>query len=78
VAVAVVGEGPLAAVHFTDRAVRDYRDVLAADRGLLGRVNALLVTNGVLAQLSTKLYLSTAHSDEDIDACVDAFDRALA
>jgi glutamate-1-semialdehyde 2,1-aminomutase len=78
VAVAVVGEGPLAAVHFTDRAVRDYRDVLAADRGMLGRVNARLIANGVLAQLSTKLYLSTAHSDEDIDACVDAFDRALA
>jgi glutamate-1-semialdehyde 2,1-aminomutase len=78
VAVAVVGEGPLAAVHFTDRAVRDYRDVLAADRGLLGRVNERLIANGVLAQLSTKLYLSTAHSDEDIDACVDAFDRALA
>ena len=45
---------------------------------MLGRVNARLIANGVLAQLSTKLYLSTAHSDEDIDACVDAFDRALA
>ena len=77
VAVAVVGEGPLAAIHFTDRAVRNYRDVLAADRGMLGHVNARLVANGVLAQLSTKLYLSVAHSDEDIDACIDAFDRAL-
>ena len=73
----VIGEGPLAAVHFTDRPIRDYRDVLTADKKLLARVNASLLSTGVLAQLSTKLYISAVHSDDDIDACVAAFDEAL-
>jgi glutamate-1-semialdehyde 2,1-aminomutase len=74
----VIGEGPLAAVHFTDRPIRDYRDVLSADKKLLARVNALLLSAGVLAQLSTKLYISAVHSDADIDACIAAFDDAVA
>jgi glutamate-1-semialdehyde 2,1-aminomutase len=74
----VIGEGPLAAVHFTDRPIHDYRDVLSADKKLLARVNASLLSAGVLAQLSTKLYISAVHSDADIDACITAFDDALA
>jgi glutamate-1-semialdehyde 2,1-aminomutase len=73
----VIGEGPLAAVHFTDRSIRDYRDVLSADKKRLARVNAALLSGGVLAQLSTKFYVSAVHSDDDIDACVAAFDEAL-
>jgi glutamate-1-semialdehyde 2,1-aminomutase len=73
----VIGEGPLAAVHFTDGPVRNYRDVLGADKKLLARVNAGLLAAGVLAQLSTKLYVSAVHTDDDIDRCIDAFDTAL-
>jgi glutamate-1-semialdehyde 2,1-aminomutase len=77
VPMAVVGEGPLAAIHFTDRPIRNYRDVLSADRNLLARVNAGLLAAGVLAQLSTKFYVSAVHTDEDIDTCIEAFDTAL-
>jgi glutamate-1-semialdehyde 2,1-aminomutase len=75
---AVIGQGPLAALHFVDGDVRTYRDVLPADKALLNRVNTGLIKRGILAQLSTKFYLSLAHSDEDIDRCLAAFDEALA
>jgi glutamate-1-semialdehyde 2,1-aminomutase len=73
----VIGQGPLAALHFTDRQVTSYRDVLGADKQRLARANAGLVKRGILAQLSTKFYLSLAHSDDDVDRCVEAFDEVL-
>lgn len=73
----VVGDGPLAAVHFTEGPVRTYRDVLKADKSRLARVNAELVRRGILVQLSTKFYLSVVHSDADLNAGLEAFDAVL-
>ncbi len=74
----VVGEGPLAAVHFTEQPIGSYRDVLTGDRTLMTQVNTGLVKRGVLVQLASKFYLSLAHTDEDIDTGVSAFEAALA
>lgn len=77
VPVQVIGEGPLVATHFTDQPIVSYRDVLTGDRNLMTRVNTGLVKRGMLVQLASKFYLSLAHTDEDIDNCVRAFDEAL-
>jgi glutamate-1-semialdehyde 2,1-aminomutase len=75
----VQGDGPLAAVVFTDRAVTDYRSMLGADRRrarafLLGLFRRSIFLN----PMSTKLYLSLAHTDADIRSLLDAAREALA
>jgi len=63
----VQGDGPLAAVVFTDREVTDYRSAFTADRA---RARAFLLgcfRRGIfLNPMSTKLYLSLAHTDADL------------
>lgn len=73
----VVGEGPLAAVHFTDKAVISYRDVLGADLKLMARVNTGLIKRGILVNLGSKFYISLVHTDRDLEACIEAFDDAV-
>ncbi len=64
----VLGDGPLSAVSFTDQRVVDYRTAFQAD-STKGRAFTLgLFANGIfLNPMSTKLYVSLAHSDEDIN-----------
>ncbi len=63
----VQGDGPLAAVVFTEGEVVDYRSALAANRER-GRAFLLgLFRRGIfLNPMSTKLYLSLAHTEADI------------
>ena len=62
----VVGHPALFDVVFTDRAVRNYRDVLSADADRLRSFNAVLREQGILKGES-KFYISLAHTAEDID-----------
>jgi glutamate-1-semialdehyde 2,1-aminomutase len=63
----VQGDGPLAAVVFTDREVVDYRTAAAADRARARRFLLGLFRRGVfLNPMSTKLYLSLAHGEAEI------------
>jgi len=64
----VLGDGPLCQVLFTEKPVTDYRSAFAADRQR-GRQFALgLFKNGIfLNPMGTKLYLSLAHTDEDME-----------
>jgi len=63
----VQGDGPLAAVMFTDRDVVDYRSGFHAD-GVRRRAFLLgLFRRGIfLNPMSTKLYLSLAHTEADL------------
>ncbi|OFX33789.1 MAG: hypothetical protein A2Z07_04265 [Armatimonadetes bacterium RBG_16_67_12] len=67
VAAHVQGDGPLAAVVFTDQEVVDYRTAATADRAR-GRAFLLgLFRRGIfLNPMSTKLYLSLAHTETDV------------
>ena len=58
---------------FTDREVADYRSAFTADRAR-GRAFLLgLFRRGIfLNPMSTKLYLSLAHTEREIDALLDA------
>ena len=70
----VVGEAPVFDVFFTDSDITDYRSSMSADKQKLGRFNRLLRERGVLKG-DSKFYVSTAHTDEDIELTLDAFDR---
>jgi glutamate-1-semialdehyde 2,1-aminomutase len=73
VAAQVQGDGPLAAVVFTDREVVDYRSAFASDRELARAYLLGLFRRGIfLNPMSTKLYLSLAHTDADIERCLAA------
>jgi len=79
VAAHVQGDGPLAAVVFTDREVVDYRSAYASNRALARAYLLGLFRRGIfLNPMSTKLYLSLAHTDEHIAGFLDAARAALA
>ncbi|HSB05608.1 MAG TPA: aspartate aminotransferase family protein [Thermodesulfobacteriota bacterium] len=63
----VLGDGPLCQVLFTEEPVNDYRTAFKADREK-GRQFVLgLFKKGIfLNPMGTKLYLSLAHTDDDI------------
>jgi glutamate-1-semialdehyde 2,1-aminomutase len=63
----VQGDGPLAAVVFTDRDVVDYRSAFLADQKRARAFLLGLFRRGIfLNPMSTKLYLSLAHTQADI------------
>jgi glutamate-1-semialdehyde 2,1-aminomutase len=68
IAAQVLGDGPLCALSFTEEKVIDYRTAFRSDRAKERAFKLGLFENGIfLNPLSTKLYLSTAHGDEEID-----------
>jgi glutamate-1-semialdehyde 2,1-aminomutase len=73
----VMGEGPLAAVVFSDQPVSDYLGVARGDRARLSQVGVEMLRRGILVNLDVKFYLSLAHSEADLDAAVEAFEAGL-
>jgi glutamate-1-semialdehyde 2,1-aminomutase len=68
----VQGDGPLAALVFTDREVVDYRTAFESDRTRARAFLLGLFRRGIfLNPMSTKLYLSLAHTDDDIRRFLD-------
>jgi glutamate-1-semialdehyde 2,1-aminomutase len=72
-------QGSMLGVFFTDAPVGRLEDVHATDRPRFTRVFHRLLTAGIHLPPSAyeALFLSTAHGDAEIDATVEAFDRAL-
>ena len=69
----VQGDGPLAAIVFTDHEVVDYRTAFDSDRTRARAFLLGLFRRGIfLNPMSTKLYLSLAHTDADIQRFLDA------
>jgi len=65
----VIGDGPLGQVIFTREKIVDYRSAFGSDRAKGRRFMLGLFEKGLfLNPLGTKLYLSLAHTDEDIHA----------
>ena len=63
----VQGDGPLAAIVFADHEIVDYRSAFDSDRARARAFLLGLFRRGIfLNPMSTKLYLSLAHTDEDI------------
>ena len=67
--VQVLGDGPLCALAFTGEKITDYRSAFRADRAKASAFSLGLFRNGIfLNPMSTKLYVSLAHGDEELDA----------
>jgi glutamate-1-semialdehyde 2,1-aminomutase len=68
----VLGDGPLCQVLFVEEPVRDYRTAFKADREKGRQFMLGLFENGIfLNPMGTKLYLSLAHTDEDLQKVLD-------
>jgi len=67
----VTGNGPIAAVEFSDLGEP------GTGRALKAAVNRELIRRQVLVQLQTRFYISTVHTEEDVDFAIDAFGCAI-
>jgi len=78
----VQGFGPMFQIYFTDRdAIHDYRDYCTyVDTGKYSRFVHALLDLGIYMTPSNGLHwiISTAHTEDDIGALIDAADRACA
>ena len=72
----VVGEPVLFDIFFTESEVYDYRTSQKSDSNILNKFNELLLGEGVLKG-STKFYISTSHTNEDIDQTIKIFEQTL-
>ncbi|MEV0390459.1 glutamate-1-semialdehyde 2,1-aminomutase [Nonomuraea sp. NPDC050643] len=74
----VDGPGPVFQIYFTEAStVRNYRDFAATDRAMMGRLHAALLDQGVNMVPRGLWFLSTAHTEADVTATVEAFSAAL-
>ncbi|QGX98823.1 aminotransferase class III-fold pyridoxal phosphate-dependent enzyme [Roseovarius faecimaris] len=71
----IVGDPTLFDVVFTDRDVRDYRDVIQADTARQARFNSVLRARGIF-KAQAKLYPCLALSDADLEQTNAAFQAA--
>ena len=78
----VQGFGPMFQIYFTDRdAIHDYRDYCAyADTARYSRFVQLLLERGIYMTPSNGLHwiISTAHTQDDVEALMKAADQACA
>ena len=75
----VLGEGPIAQPIFIDpkRRVTSDRDLREADAKRATRLGLELIRRGIFVVPGSKMYLSLAHSDADIDTTLQVFADAL-
>ena len=73
----VLGLGPTFQVVHTDKPVRDYRSLCAEDLAMKEAVARVVYEQGILVR-NEKMYLSLAHSDDDIDQIIAAYRNGLA
>jgi glutamate-1-semialdehyde 2,1-aminomutase len=74
-----LGDGPIVQPVFVDpaRRIRSDGDLRDADGTRAVRLGHELIRRGVFVIPGTKMYLSLAHTDDDLDRTVRAFDEAL-
>jgi glutamate-1-semialdehyde 2,1-aminomutase len=74
----VTSAGPTVDVKFTDRdEIPDYRSEQYLDRELHGRIGTEMIRRGIFSISGTGFYISTVHTEEEIDETVDAFEASL-
>ena len=73
------GEDAVFGVRFTDRAdPRNWEDLLTADKDLGLRWALELIKRGILVNPNEKFYISTQHTEADVDRTLEAVDEAFA
>ncbi len=74
----VLGDGAMASVLFSEGDPFDPRTAAASDPTLRARMDAEMISRGMLVNLPAKFYVSTAHTEGDVDETVAAFRDSLA
>jgi len=72
----VSGEPPVFDIIFTDQPIVDYRATLTADRRKIALFNEECLRRGLVKAVN-KIYVSVAHSEQDIEETLGIFDAAL-
>jgi glutamate-1-semialdehyde 2,1-aminomutase len=75
IAARVTGEPPVFEVWFTSSEIVDFRSTLSADRAMHARFTELLLERGVIKG-HEKFFVSLAHTKEDVELTLAAFDSA--
>ncbi len=74
----VLGDGPVRQVFFTSqKEMRNHRDTLKADKQKAVRFGYELIRRGVYCTPGGKLYLSLAHSDEDVERTLEVVEEVM-
>ncbi|MEJ7608268.1 MAG: hypothetical protein WKF37_18875 [Bryobacteraceae bacterium] len=74
-----MGFGTAFCLHFTARdTLTGYRDTFDDDRELLNRFLRAALQEGVIVVPDGRLYVSTAHGEDDADETLERLGRALA
>jgi glutamate-1-semialdehyde 2,1-aminomutase len=71
------GGGPVFHVSFMDKPARTYRETLSANMAAYGEFGMALLDEGILVLPDGRWYISTAHTEDDIDATIAAVKRAV-
>ena len=72
-----VGEDAVFDIYFADHPVHNYRDGLAADAGLLARLNTGLLEKRIIKSWPQKFYPSIVHTDDDVDETIAAIQAVV-
>ena len=72
-----VGEDAVFDIYFADHPVHNYRDGLAADAGLLAKLNAGLLEKRIIKSWPQKFYPSVVHTDDDVDETIAAIQAVV-
>jgi glutamate-1-semialdehyde 2,1-aminomutase len=74
----VTGLASLFGIHFTDRPIRNYRDVVTGDAELAQAVYLGLLNEGVLLQATCAGSLGVMTTESEVDRLIDALGRVVA
>jgi len=73
-----LGEGPIVDYVITDAAeITDWRSILQSDSATKKKIDAELLSRGILQQHGGKRYISTEHGPEELDKTAEAFKAAV-
>jgi glutamate-1-semialdehyde 2,1-aminomutase len=73
----VLGSASMLNFYCTPNRISDYRSARTENRAYKAKIGSELLARGVLTNLSTKLYVSVAHTDEIIAQTIAAFEGVL-
>ena len=68
----ITGDNTVFDIVFTNKEIKNYRDLATGNSALLSKFNNLMLNQGILKP-GNKLYMSLALTDEDIDRTINAF-----
>ncbi len=71
------GEGPVFQPLISEQPITDARAVADADLAATYRFGVELVREGILLSVGSKMYISTEHTEADVDRTLEAAERAL-